>query len=127
MEKLKPCPFCGGEAKISHESEGVLVRCQKCGATSGWIDEYLETEDSGVKKAIGLWNRRAAYEDIGLLPDEIPHWIPVSVPPKKSEDYLCRYYFGGMAVSYFGTAGEGWNSAGITHWMPLPGAPKEEK
>ena len=68
-----------------------------------------------------------AYRASGLEPDEIPHWIPVSDPPKKSGDYLCRYYFGGMAVSYYGTAGEGWNSTGITHWMPLPQPPKEEK
>lgn len=62
MDELKPCPFCGGGGRLSRESEGVLVRCQKCGATSGWVDEYYESENSGEQKAIELWNHRASPE-----------------------------------------------------------------
>lgn len=35
MEKLKPCPFCGGEAKIRERpaflDESLLIVCTKCG------------------------------------------------------------------------------------------------
>lgn len=68
MEKLKPCPFCGGKASIdeitanpfSNEDESMwAVGCEKCNI--GW---YKETE----AEAIATWNRRAApenkYEDI---------------------------------------------------------------
>jgi len=46
---IKPCPFCGGEAKV-----GLIVstvNCSKCGATAG---EY-----SVGYKAIEAWNKRA--------------------------------------------------------------------
>lgn len=65
MEKLKPCPFCGGEAEKSYikrkklfakfmfpyNSHYVYIRCKVCGATSKvkWSKE----------EATEAWNRRA--------------------------------------------------------------------
>lgn len=58
-KQLKPCPFCGGEARIyvyDHfdEYQGNLttyrVECAKC-----WASVGLYTTD---KKAIEMWNRR---------------------------------------------------------------------
>lgn len=60
----------------------------------------------------------------------VQEWIPV-VPPKKG-DYLCYFKYEPQmpdAVcenTYFGSGR--WMSDGdkVTHWMPLPEAPKEE-
>lgn len=52
-EKLKPCPFCGGEATANESSWRswwhVWVICKNCGAT---IDKPTKEE------TIEAWNRR---------------------------------------------------------------------
>lgn len=54
MGELKPCPFCGGEAKTSNERfERTLlswVYCTSCGSAGG----YRNTE----QEAIEAWNTR---------------------------------------------------------------------
>ena len=55
-EKLKPCPFCGGEAEIEPEGItacGYWLKCKKCG-----IEQPAPYER--VQDAILVWNRRAA-------------------------------------------------------------------
>lgn len=56
MSKLKPCPFCGGEAKAAYgrcDYNVWQVCClnNACQAMAGWCD----TKDD----AIAAWNRRA--------------------------------------------------------------------
>ncbi len=55
MDKLKPCPFCGGEAtirKYEYFSEDTYnVYCEECGCE---ISMYYSEGD-----AIDAWNRRA--------------------------------------------------------------------
>ena len=55
MSELKPCPFCGGEARTSGERfENTIlswVFCSSCGAAGG----YRHTE----AEAITAWNTRA--------------------------------------------------------------------
>ena len=53
--KLKPCPFCGGEAHLQNWSDGAYVWCE-CGVKT---ETYLH---SGTEKAIEAWNRRAEPE-----------------------------------------------------------------
>lgn len=59
MTKLKPCPFCGGEAILeTHMNDDFLnsyyrVVCESCGVKTLFIYHREET--------INFWNRRA-YE-----------------------------------------------------------------
>lgn len=58
MDKLKCCPFCGGNAVtiVDDETETLFgVKCFHCG---GCIDAEKETLD----EAIEAWNRRANNE-----------------------------------------------------------------
>ena len=60
-EQLKPCPFCGGKAKLCIDEEahyGLYVECQSCHATTDkWIPESY-WKDS----ALAAWNQRASDE-----------------------------------------------------------------
>ena len=53
-EKLKPCPFCGGEAVYPEGLTvgGYWITCSKCGIEQG--HGYMTQEE-----AIAAWNRRA--------------------------------------------------------------------
>ena len=66
---LKPCPFCGGEARIRTgitssvpKLSKALVTCQKCLASTDWFCD-TESDAEFVFKAIEAWNRRAGEED----------------------------------------------------------------
>ena len=51
MDKLKPCPFCGGEAYIEIICNGLVeVWCKECSAS---------VPAKYKNKAIERWNRRA--------------------------------------------------------------------
>lgn len=53
MEELKPCPFCGGEAKIFTPTISTYIMCKECKASTNL---YSQSEE-----AIEAWNRR--YND----------------------------------------------------------------
>lgn len=57
MEKLKPCPFCGGKAFVRYVMPCSTVQCEKCGASTGVFSDWYEEAD-GRKEAIDAWNRR---------------------------------------------------------------------
>lgn len=55
--KLKPCPFCGGEADLQESlCAGWFVECE-CGATS-------RIAYDSKKEAIEAWNRRKPIDKI---------------------------------------------------------------
>lgn len=62
--KLKPCPFCGGEAMIMHyaksSTEFSQVRCKRCGAETP--AEAKSFSYSSDEYAAENWNRRANNE-----------------------------------------------------------------
>lgn len=55
ISELKPCPFCGGKAKLKHiKGYGYYIRCDGVGCG-------LQVYTHPVKnkyKAIEVWNRR---------------------------------------------------------------------
>ena len=62
-EKLKPCPFCGGEAELAYGGKGSFiaegisfVRCKECGAVGQKFE--VSRKYSSDEKAIDAWNRR---------------------------------------------------------------------
>lgn len=74
MEKLKPCPFCGGTGKIKAAKKDYIgftiwCECKKCCAkTDGYCpdlkieDLAIENIDSCRNAAIKAWNRRTNEE-----------------------------------------------------------------
>lgn len=68
MVDLKPCPFCGGPAKmvtyrIAEDAMGATVRCASCQAC---IAEF-EDAYAPVDEAEDAWNRRADADEITTL------------------------------------------------------------
>lgn len=56
-EELKPCPFCGGEARFIRDAEYVCIVCNSCYASS---IRYKSTVNEDIKEIITeRWNRRA--------------------------------------------------------------------
>ena len=78
-EKLKPCPFCGGEPYIDSCDRLISIGCKPCGYIRSFHGLVQSEIDTGVpivyksgkvsdsewydrfayKKAIEAWNRRA--------------------------------------------------------------------
>ena len=58
MEELKPCPFCGKDAKIEANGDDYTsyVVCVSCGARGEWFK--ISPRYSSVERAIEAWNRR---------------------------------------------------------------------
>lgn len=110
-----------------------------------WVTFDAICLDNGiVGKAI---NRLAAYEDTGLEPEEIPHWIPVSERlPEELGHYLAvvkriapdEFGGNGTRIRIMRWLGDDWRYAHhipdwinqkitetVTHWMYLPKSPEE--
>lgn len=79
-------------------------------------------------------DRLAAYEDTGFTPEEVRQmrWIPVEERlPKPEENPVLAFDCTGPVMAWYSPT-MGWmyktGIAGceITHWLPLPKAPKED-
>lgn len=61
--ELKPCPFCGGKAKLeSNDYGGKPLWTVRCRWAGGGV--YVATIDADTpQKAAELWNRRAGEDE----------------------------------------------------------------
>lgn len=57
MEELKPCPFCGGEARLL-VNDGVRVICSKCYVGTINMTDVMRQESNAVETVVATWNRR---------------------------------------------------------------------
>lgn len=132
--ELKPCPFCGGEAKIGQVVPlASVVYCTKCRATIKEVP--VSVHYCADDKATTIWNQRA---------NEEPRWLPATeLPPNDNEVLVWFEYFRyGSYNRLYRTHGigstfhnewsgivngvSGWSSLKILAWMPLPEPPKME-
>ena len=97
MEKLKPCPFCNGEAELDFahntfsytDKDGTIkdsgffyvVKCTRCGCRIGIYREPT--------MAIKAWNRRAEGKT-NLV--NLPSSQPEEVIPHRNYKYLSDYW-----------------------------------
>ena len=75
IDKMLPCPFCGGEAELDtaqnyraingHFGNRVVVYCADCGADQGTCVE--DVPDIHPNEVIERWNKRAALPPRELL------------------------------------------------------------
>lgn len=56
-EQLKPCPFCGSEAKIFHKYYGWSVYCDNLNCQIRTLGTW---EYKSIEQAITAWNRRVS-------------------------------------------------------------------
>ena len=65
--ELKPCPFCGGKAKLKEDTQcgghgmfikEYFVKCMQCGGKSRTSAVYGIPEDVAKATAIDAWNTR---------------------------------------------------------------------
>lgn len=74
--KLKPCPFCGGEAEITFSGRigdnwrgYIVAKCEICGASSKGAFYYgpeieIDLEETvGGEKAMKAWNMRTGNNE----------------------------------------------------------------
>lgn len=124
MDKLKPCPFCGGEAESIESGpsgkENVThwqVRCKKIlsNCMGSEIDTWRVTRDD----AIEAWNTRATnWISVEDLPED--NLMVIDVWSSRINRRLENMPVG-LIRSYL----EGGDRQ-ITHWMPLPAPPEGE-
>ena len=65
-DKLKPCPFCGGEARLKKCSwiskewgQQIYIQCHKCGCRTINFRQYpFESKEDFYQNAIDTWNSR---------------------------------------------------------------------
>ena len=97
MTKLKPCPFCGGEAKITEESDCsssifFVARCQKCLVDVRIGAEMTKSIAFNREKVTEAWNKRPNPWHTGIPTEEGWYLCKVIGLAVDDEDKFIPYY-----------------------------------
>ena len=108
-EKLKQCPFCGGEARIREVSigdsyDGFTVECGNCAVDIGNIN----TEEEAIK----LWNRRPNPWHTGTPTEKGWYLVRENLEIKSYEEV----YWNGENWDYYGNPIDG---KSILKWQKI--------
>ena len=76
MEELKPCPFCGGEAKQEHKD---YILCTVCGCEGPW-DERPAKEAWNTRNSVMVSEETSEYSVADHVTDMILHHIDTMYP-----------------------------------------------
>lgn len=69
MDKLKPCPFCGGDPKFVEVTGGwCAIVCNRCDATTKCF--IISSDYAAKDRAVKAWNRRVNDASV-----RHGHWI----------------------------------------------------
>lgn len=60
--KLKPCPFCGGEAALLTSLSECVVRCTRCGAETREVESHGGYLLKVAIEVVDLWNKRVGEQ-----------------------------------------------------------------
>lgn len=87
--KLKPCPFCGGEATVVHDKDWLRIACKTKGCEVAPSTGFHKT----LKVAADVWNDRAPDEQPievkqFLTPEEVRKMAPREV--KENYDLILQ-------------------------------------
>jgi len=147
MSELKPCPFCGGEAKrtdIEEEGEnfgGSYISCKRCLASSN-------LEFGRKENFVRNWNRRASgWQPIETAPRDgtpfIGAFFNIRWADSHRKNDIVRCWWQPEFEAFISSCreivmAEGYTINGksremhspviepVTHWMPLPPTPQGE-
>lgn len=120
MSELKPCPFCGGEARLSHAGAKHIIFCPNCvrlPADGGYINQ---------EQAVAAWNNRA--DGWISIDDRLPEnntEVLISIDYGNGKQSVLMGYMRSQDVSWRGVVGQ--KLIGVTHWQPLPEPPKGDR
>ena len=121
-EELKPCPFCGGEARLrKHQKleQTWYVQCNKCGMrTPNSVQPPYESWKTTMNYPVQLWNRRVEDRNDNEKVEEMLRDLPSVTlqEPKilalldKTFDDFCNCPGG---ESYFHIDGEDYNTDAV--------------
>lgn len=126
MSELKPCPFCGGNAKMFSAKANAAgtrfvywVECNGSMCKCSPKTENYYTKEEAAK----AWNKRAS------------DWIPCSerMPEKdtsvliSAQGHRVSAFYDAVKGVFMLTETEGlfYSMSAVTHWMPLPDPPEE--
>ena len=122
MSDLKPCPFCGEEAKVGFYNNGEGHADYYVECSNDRCDVAPSVSDSSIAYANKYWNTRAQSQ-----------WISVDVEPAIGQEVLIKIpvceKFNIESAKYLGNGefrGCWGNVRGkdrpyeVIHWLPLP-------